>query len=37
MTSAVDARDFPTMEITIHAPSKNGALVGMVILSGRPL
>jgi Anti-sigma-K factor rskA, C-terminal len=37
MTSAVDPRDFPTMEITIAPPSDNGALAGTVILSGQRL
>ena len=35
MTSAVDPRDFPTMEIRIGPPSKTGALAGPVILSGQ--
>lgn len=35
MTSAVDPRDFPTMEITIGPPSKTGALTGSVVLSGQ--
>jgi Anti-sigma-K factor rskA, C-terminal len=37
MTSAVDPHDFPTMEITIERPSKNGARAGTVILSGQRL
>ena len=37
MTSAVDPRDFPTMEITLSPPSSNGALAGVVILSGQRL
>ena len=37
MTSAVDPHDFPTMEITLGPPSKNGALAGTVILSGQTL
>jgi hypothetical protein len=37
MTSAADPHDFSRMEITIQAPSKNGALAGTVILSGRTL
>jgi hypothetical protein len=37
MTSAVDPRDFPTMEVTIGPPSTNGALAGTVILSGQTL
>jgi hypothetical protein len=37
MTSAVDPRDFPTMEITISPPSSNGALAGMISLSGQKL
>ena len=37
MTSAVDPHDFPTMEITIGPPSKDGALAGTVILSGQTL
>jgi anti-sigma factor RsiW len=36
MTSAVDPHDFPTMEITISPPSKDGALGGTIILSGQP-
>ena len=35
MTSAVDPHDFPTMEITIESPNKNGALQGTVVLSGQ--
>ena len=35
MTSAVNPRDFPTMEITIGPPNRNGALAGTVILSGQ--
>jgi hypothetical protein len=35
MTSAVDPHDFPTMEITLGPPSKNGALAGTVVLSGQ--
>jgi hypothetical protein len=34
MTSAVDPASFPTMEIRIESPSKNGALQGTVVLSG---
>ena len=37
MTSAVDPRDFPTMEITIGPPTRNGALAGTVILTGQAL
>ena len=37
MTSAVDPRDFPTMEVTIGPPSKDGSLAGTVILSGQRL
>jgi Anti-sigma-K factor rskA len=37
MTSAVDPHDFPTMEITIGPPSKDGSLAGTVILSGQRL
>jgi hypothetical protein len=37
MTSAVDPRDFPTMEITLGPPSKNGALGGTVVLTGHAL
>ena len=37
MTSAVDPHDFPTMEVTIGPPSKDGALAGTVILSGQRL
>jgi hypothetical protein len=37
MTSAVDPRDFSTMEITIGPPNNTGALSGTVILSGRTL
>jgi hypothetical protein len=37
MTSGVDPRDFPTMEITIGPPNKDGALAGTVILSGQAL
>jgi hypothetical protein len=37
MTSAVDPHDFPTMEITIGPPNKDGALAGTVILSGQTL
>ncbi|MFY9934289.1 MAG: hypothetical protein WAK82_40405 [Streptosporangiaceae bacterium] len=37
MTSAVDPRDFSTMEITVGPPSKDGALAGTVILSGQTL
>jgi hypothetical protein len=37
MTSAVDPHDFPTMEITIGPPSKDGALAGTAILSGQRL
>jgi len=37
MTSAVDPRDFSTMEITIGPPNNTGALAGTVILSGRTL
>ena len=37
MTSAVDPHDFPTMEITLQSPSKNGASPGTVILSGQKL
>jgi anti-sigma-K factor RskA len=35
MTSAVDPHDFPTMEITIGPPSKDGSLAGTVILSSQ--
>jgi hypothetical protein len=35
MTSAVDPTDFPTMEIRIESPSKNGARQGTVVLSGK--
>jgi hypothetical protein len=35
MTSAVDPHDFPTMEITLGPPNKNGALAGTVVLSGQ--
>jgi len=35
MTSAVDPHDFPTMEITIESPSKNGARQGPVVLTSR--
>lgn len=35
MTSAADPRDFRTMEITLGAPSSNGARAGPVILSGQ--
>jgi hypothetical protein len=37
MTSAVDPRDFSTMEITIQQPSRNGAVAGTVILIGQTL
>ena len=37
MTSAVDPHDFPTMEITIGAPSRDGALPSRVVLSGQKL
>jgi hypothetical protein len=35
MTSAVDPRDFRTMEITLQSPSKDGALGSLVILKGQ--
>jgi len=35
MTSAADPRDFPTMEITIQRPNKDGGRAGTVILSGQ--
>jgi hypothetical protein len=37
MTSAVDPRDFPTMEITNGPPTRNGARAGTVILTGQAL
>jgi anti-sigma-K factor RskA len=37
MTSAADPRDFRTMEITLGAPSSNGARAGPVILIGQTL
>jgi hypothetical protein len=37
MTSAVDPRDFSTMEIVVGPPNKDGALAGTVVLSGRTL
>jgi Anti-sigma-K factor rskA len=37
MTSAADPHDFPTMEITLGSPGKNGELAGPVILSGQTL
>jgi hypothetical protein len=37
MTSAADPHDFHTMEITLGAPSSNGELAGLVILSGQTL
>jgi Anti-sigma-K factor rskA, C-terminal len=37
MTSAADPHDFSKMEITLQSPTSNGALGGIVILSGRPL
>jgi len=37
MTSAVDPHGFPTMEITIQPPSKNGARAGTIILIGQKL
>jgi hypothetical protein len=37
MTSAVDPHDFPTMEVTIGPPNRNGALGGTVVLSGQKL
>ena len=37
MTSAVDPKDFPLMEITLGPPSSNGAKPSKVILSGQPL
>jgi len=35
MTSAVDPRDFRTMEITLQSPSNDGALGSTVILKGQ--
>ena len=35
MTSAADPHDFPTMEITIESPNKNGALQSTVVLRGQ--
>ena len=35
MTSAVDPRDFRTMEITLQSPSNDGALGSLVILRGQ--
>lgn len=35
MTSAVDPRDFRTMKITVGPPSSNGALQGIVVLTGQ--
>jgi hypothetical protein len=37
MTSAVDPRDFPLMEITLGPPSSNGAKHGTVVLSSQTL
>jgi hypothetical protein len=37
MTSAVDPRDFPLMEITLGPPSSNGAKPSTVVLSGQTL
>ena len=37
MTSAVDPKDFPLMEITLAPPNSNGAKPSKVILSGQPL
>ena len=37
MTSAVDPRDFPLMEITLGPPSSNGAKPSKVVLSGQTL
>ena len=37
MTTAVDPREFSTMEITIQQPSRNGAAAGTVILTGQTL
>ena len=34
MTSAADPHDFPTMEITVESPSKNGGLRGRIVLRG---
>jgi hypothetical protein len=35
MTSAVDPRDFPVMEIRLETPTSNGALQGKVVLTGQ--
>ena len=35
MTSAVDPNDFPTMQIRLQLPSKDGAIQGRVVLSGK--
>ncbi len=37
MTSAVDPRDFPLMEITLGPPSSNGAKPAKIVLSGQTL